>query len=276
MLTTNLPLISVIVPCYNDGKYIMDCLNSVHNQNYKNYEIIIVNDGSTDIKTNRLLNSINHPKIKIFQTPNQGPAKARNFAIENSSGKYIFPLDADNKVSQEFIEEAIGILEANNDIKIVSSDLRIFGLSRGILTFVPYSMEILLCRNIIENASVYRKEDFNKTIGYNPNMKGGYEDWDFWLSLLEFGGEVYQIHKPHIFYRIKKTSRNQSLWEEEQRRLRRQIYLNHKELYSKFFIDPVECYEYRTVVNSKEYRFGKFFLIPIRRFYRQFISLFVK
>jgi glycosyltransferase involved in cell wall biosynthesis len=75
------PLISIIVPCFNDGKYINECINSIHLQNYENYEIIIVNDGSTDKKTNEIIDAISHNKIKVIQTQNQGPAKARNLAI---------------------------------------------------------------------------------------------------------------------------------------------------------------------------------------------------
>lgn len=264
IITNKNPLISIIIPCYNDGKYIYDCLNSVHNQEYKTYEIILINDGSKDKKTNQIINSIAHPKIKVIQTPNQGPAKARNQAIKNSNGKYILPLDADNKVAPSFIKEAITVLEKNPDIKIVSSDLTLFGLKRGLFKFPAFSLEKLLGRNLMECASIFRREDFDKTEGYNPNMTGTFEDWDLWLSLLENGGEVYQMNKPYIFYRIKKTSRNQSVSSEEHKRLRRQIYLNHQKLFAGNFLDPSESFEYYLIYNSKEYKLGRFLLKPLR------------
>jgi len=264
----NKPLISIIVPCYNDGKYIHECLNSIHNQHYKNYEIIVINDGSDDNKTNRIINNINHPKITVLQTLNQGPSKARNHAIRNSTGKYILPLDADNKVGQHFIKEAIEILEKTPSVKIVNCDLRLFGAKRGCIKFEFYSIEKLICRNTIECASVYRRRDFDKTIGYNPNMTEGLEDWDFWLSILENGGDVHKIDRAEIYYRVKRGSRNSSITTGGFKRLRFQIYNNHKELYDKHFFDPLMSFEYQLIKDSKEYKLGKIILKPIRFIYK--------
>lgn len=263
----NTPLISVIVPCYNDGKYIHECLNSVHEQNYEYYEIIVINDGSDDENTNSILKNLNHPKLKVLQTENQGPSKARNQAILHSKGKYILPLDADNKVGKVFIQEAIEILEQKANVKIVNCDLQLFGAKKAIIKFESFSMEKLLCENTIECASVFRREDFDKTKGYNPNMKETFEDWDFWLSLLENGGDVEKIDKAEIFYRVKKGSRNSTVSPEGFKRLRYQMYTNHKALYAKHFIDPLKTFEYQLMKNSKEYRLGKMILKPIRLIY---------
>ncbi|MDP3436519.1 MAG: glycosyltransferase family A protein [Bacteroidales bacterium] len=262
------PLISIIVPCFNDGKYINECINSIHLQNYENYEIIIVNDGSTDKKTNEIIDAISHNKIKVIQTQNQGPAKARNLAIKNSCGKYILPLDADDKAGKVFIREAIEILEQKPNIKIVNCDVKLFGTKKGYIKYGAYSIQKMICENIIVSASVFRREDFDKTKGYNPNMKEGLEDWDFWLSILEKGGDVYKIDKPEIFYRVKKGSRNNSLTSENLKRLRYQIYTNHKALYSKYLLDPSISFEYQLIKNSKEYRLGKILLTPIRFIYK--------
>lgn len=265
----NNPLISVIVPCYNDGKYINECLNSIHNQNYKNYEIIVINDGSTNTLTNEIINNISHPNIRVLQTENQGPSKARNQAIKESKGKYILPLDSDNKIGKSFIKEAIEILETKSKIKIVNCNLRLFGAKKGIIKFEPYSIQKLLCKNLIECASVYRRKDYNNTKGYNPNMRETFEDWDFWLSLLEEGGDVYTINRPEVYYRVKKESRNSSVSHEQFKRLRSQIYTNHKHLYSKHFFDPLMSFEYELIEQSKEYKLGKFLLKPIRAIYKQ-------
>lgn len=265
-----LPLVSIIVPCYNDGEYIHECLNSIHKQQYKNYEIILIDDGSDDEFTNIIIDKLDHPKLKVIHTENQGPSLARNQAIKSSEGKYILPLDADNKVGKVFIQEAIEILEKNPNVKIVNSDIQFFGGKKGIIKFEPFSMEKLLCENSIECASVFRREDFDKSKGYNPNMKESFEDWDFWLSILENGGNVHKIDKPEIFYRVKKGSRNNSLSPEDLKRLRLQIYNNHKELYAKHFLDPLLSFEYQLIKKSKEYRLGKLLLKPIRMLYKLF------
>lgn len=263
----NHPLISVIIPCYNDGKYIIECLNSVHNQSYENYELIIINDGSDDAYTNKVISEISHPKVKIINTKNQGVSLARNLGINQSNGKYILPLDADNKVSDNFIGEAINILEIKQHIKIVNCDLIYFGAKKGYKKFESFSLENLICKNVIESASIYRRTDFNKTIGYNPNMTEGLEDWDFWLSMLENGGDVYKLDFAGIYYRVRRNSRNNSITSDQFKRLRQQLYNNHKELYSKHLLDPQMSFEYELITQSKEYRLGKFLLKPIRTLY---------
>ncbi len=83
------PRVSIIIPCYNYGEFIDEAVDSVLNQSFSNFEIIIVNDGSTDDYTNNLLADYQRPKTRIFQTKNQGVSAARNFGIERSAGDYI-------------------------------------------------------------------------------------------------------------------------------------------------------------------------------------------
>ena len=244
-------MVSVIIPCYNQGKYIEETVNTVISSTYRNYEIIIINDGSTDPQTNWLLKNLNIPLVKVIQTTNQGVAQARNTGIKFSKGKYILPLDADDKISSSYIEEAVNILEANSNIKLVTSEVELFGIASGKMTSIEFSIENLLCQNMIVCSSIFRREDFNKTSGFNPNMIYGFEDWDFWLSLLEEGGDVYRIPRVHFYYRIKRHSRNTDLAEktEQLREVRYQIYQNHKELFSKYFFDPTKSF--RVFFDSK-------------------------
>lgn len=261
-------LVSVIIPCYNQGSYINDAINSVLNSDYNDFEIIVVNDGSTDSNTNRIIDSITNQKIKVIKTRNQGLSEARNTGIRASSGKYILPLDADDKISSSYISEAVNILDKNDSIKVISSEVRLFGTKRGRLKVMDFSLENLICQNTMVCSSFFRKKDFELTNGYNPNMKYGFEDWDFWLSLLENGGDVYRLPSEHVYYRIKRRSMITKLQKEENlKAMRKQIYLNHKKLYSSLFFDPVKSFEYNLIVDSKEYRTGKILLRPVRAIY---------
>lgn len=264
----NSPLISIIIPCYNDGKHITECINSVHKQVYKNYELIIINDGSQDEYTNKVIDKISHPKIKVIETKNQGVSLTRNLGIKESSGKYILPLDADDKIGMDFIANSIQILEKKPEVKVVNCETMLFGAKKGVFNLEPYSLEKLLGKNIMTVSSIYRKVDFDKTDGYNPNMKDGFEDWDFWLSLLKNGGTVHKIKSVEFYYRIKRNSRNSSLNRNHYKKLRRQIYENHKELYSNYLLDPQESFEYELITQSCEYKLGVLLLKPIRFLFR--------
>ena len=114
-----MPKVSIIIPCYNYGQYIDEAVDSVLAQTFQDFEIIIVNDGSTDEFTNKKLENYNKPKTTVYFTKNQGVSAARNYAIEKSSGEYILPLDADDKIHSDYIKEAVDVLEANNEIGIV-------------------------------------------------------------------------------------------------------------------------------------------------------------
>src|ERR1035437_4164919 len=265
-MNSNIPLVSVIIPCYNQGKYIEEAIKSVISSTFKNYEIIIVNDGSTDTYTNQILKKFNQPCIRLIQTKNQGLAEARNTGIKNSEGKYILPLDADDKISSGYMEEAISILESNINIKLVTSEVELFGAASGKMSLLDFSIENLLCQNTFVCSCFYRKDDYNRTTGYNSNMKYGFEDWDFWLSLLEDGGAVYRIPRVHFFYRIKRHSMVADFAKkaEKLKETRYQIFQNHKDLFSKYFFDPTKSFEYYLIQNSKEYRIGKAILKPLR------------
>ena len=102
------PKISVITACYNHGKFINEMIESVIQQTFEDYEIIIVNDGSTD-DTAEILKNITHEKVKIIHTENHGPADARNTAIKHARAPLIMNLDADDKIAPGLLEKAYKI-----------------------------------------------------------------------------------------------------------------------------------------------------------------------
>ncbi len=270
------PVVSVIIPCYNHGKFLDECIQSILRSDYTAYEVIVVNDGSIDSFTNQFIDKINHPDIRIIKTKNQGLAMARNTGIKASSGKYILPLDADDKISPTYISKGLKILDNDETIKVVTAETRLFGAVNHRMDLLNFNMENLICQNTMVCSSFFRRKDFDLTHGYNPNMKYGFEDWDFWLSLLETGGSVYRIPEEHFFYRIKKNSMITNLQQKETylRNMRYQLYINHKKLYSTYFFDPVKSFEYDLIYNSREYKLGKWLLKPIRYILNSFNRLF--
>ena len=256
--------VSVVIPCFNKGRYLNDTIQSVLKQTYYDFEIIIVDDGSTDTLTKLLLSQLDHPKIRIFYKENEGVSTARNFAIAHSKGTYILPLDADDLITEEYLETAVKVLSENPEIKLVTCNVKYFGHSTGMLSFLPYSLETLLARNLFVVSSLFRRADFNRTSGFNPNMKEGFEDWDFWISLLKDGGDIFRIEKCCFHYRINKRSRNNQLTAGTFSKLRNQIYENHKDLYHLYYFDPSLAFEYSLIKDSIEYWVGKMIMRPYR------------
>ena len=234
--------VSVIIPCYNQGHYIDEAVESVLNQTFQDFEIIIVNDGSTDPFTIEKLQNYSHPKICILHTENQGLAAARNHGIQSSSGEYILPLDSDDKIYQEYLEMAIHILDTYPNIGIVYCNAEFFGDQTGRWELPTFSLETILAGNVIFCSAFFRRQDYDKTIGYNPNMQYGWEDWDFWISLLELGYKVYKIPTVQFYYRVRANSMVRQIDLEKERYLLKRIFLNHYQFYVEHWGSPILMY----------------------------------
>ena len=228
-----MPLVSVIIPCYNLGQFIDEAVDSVLASSYQNIEIIVLNDGSSDEFTKQKLLNYNKPKTQVITTINQGVCAARNTAIQHSKGKYILPLDADDSISPTYIEKAVAILEQRDSIKIVYPEVEFFGANQG-WEIETFSIEKMLLTNLIVVSGVYRKHDFLQTSGYDIDFKEGFEDWDFWLNMLELGGEVYRIPEKLFYYRLREISRNSSINKLKLEILRKKVVRKHINLYLKY------------------------------------------
>jgi glycosyltransferase involved in cell wall biosynthesis len=257
-------MVSIIITCYNQAKYLKDSMYSVIHQSYTDWECLIINDGSSD-NTDELAKSycMIDKRIKYVKQENQGVCVARNNGVANSSGNYILFLDVDDMIDSLFLEKSVNVLDTMPNVKIVASNIRYFGSKKGIFRFPDYNMTTLLGRNIFVVTSMFRKEDWVKVGGFNVNMKCGLEDWDFWISILENGGDVYRFNEPYFHYRILPKSRNNRLNKNTLHELRKTVWENHKELFSIFFCDPKESFEYCSVRYSKKYKLGKILLSPL-------------
>ena len=227
-----MPKVSLIIPCYNQGSYVDEAIASVRDQTYQNYEIIIVNDGSTDQHTIAILNNLRAPAAKVIHTTNQGLASARNNGIRAAAGEYVLPLDADDRIGPTYLEEAVRILDKHPHVGIVYCEAAFFGDKAGRWDLSEFSMEEMLIENIIFCSGMFRRSDWQNVGGYDPEMRHGWEDYDFWLSLLELDVSVYKI--PHIlfFYRISDSSMLRSASRERKARMFLKIFKKHRKLYN--------------------------------------------
>jgi glycosyltransferase involved in cell wall biosynthesis len=260
------PVVSVIIPCYNEGKHITETVNSIKDSTYKNIEIIIVDDGSTDHVTNTILNNFEGNSLTVVRIKNSGVCVARDTGILRASGKYILPVDADDLISKDYISLCVTILEKNETIKVVTCDYKFFGKKSNVIITEPYTIEKLMGRNLFIITSMFRRKDYSGKVAFNPLFRKGLEDWDFWLSLLEDGGNVAKVDGIHFFYRIKKRnkSRNALVSDTDRRHYRELIWNQHALLYKNIYCDPTESGEYRMLKNSLEFKLGNLLLRPIR------------
>jgi len=195
--------ISVIIPVYNNGETIVETLNSIINQTFKNFEIIIVNDGSTDNSTEVIHNFQKNNsgyKINFITQENGGPSKARNNGVKNSNGNFIVFIDGDDKFHSTYLEKAYTEINKNNRC-IVYSNTTFFDAEEGRWNLQEYSVENILKNNCIPIFAIHKKENFLKAGMFDENLWFG-EDWDLWINIIkQTKGEVYKIDEDLFFYR---------------------------------------------------------------------------
>ena len=266
------PMISIIVPCYNQAKYMREALDSVLASTLSDWECIIVNDGSKDATIDIAREyETKDPRFIVVDIPNGGLANARNVGIRHSHGKYILPLDSDDKIGDKYLELAVAHLEKHPETKVVCCECEYFGDVNGAFTLPTYSYDQLLWQNLFVATSVYRRSDYDRTSGYNTNMKHGHEDWDFWLSLLSPNDKVYRIPDVQFYYR----KHGVSMIDGTIKRLsetNRQLVLNHLDIYSPYFGDMIAWHNelqhykgsYLALVKSPTYKLGNLILYPLK------------
>lgn len=225
------PTVSVIIPCYNQGIYLDEAVESVLAQTYQNFEIIIINDGSTEQETIGILKNYQKAKTTVIHTENQGVSTARNTGINAANGKYILPLDADDKIEKTYLQKAVELLENNANLGIVYCEVEFFGDCQEKWNLEQYKFPDILLQNVIFCSGFFKKTDWLIVKGYNPNMIDGWEDYDFWLSIIELGREVHRIPETLFFYRQKQVSRTKLMNFQKSVDAHVQIFKNHQSFY---------------------------------------------
>lgn len=265
---------SIIVPCYKQAEYLPVTLNSVLAQTYPNWECVIVNDGSPDNTEEVAKRYVKlDARFRYVFQENKGVSKARNKGITNSDGEYILPLDADDLIGSTYLEKAIRRFEEFPETKLVYCKAELFGEKNGFWDLDTYDYDSFIWVNCIFCTAMYRRDDYNKTQGYNVNMVHGYEDWDFWLTLIKKEDVVYRIDEILFYYRIKNDSRNSNVDIQYLRECLVQLCNNHPEIYDQYKgnvllyhteLERLSNYEdgYYGIQRSYAYRLGKLLLKP--------------
>lgn len=204
------PLVSIIVPCYNYGSYLDRMFDSLDKQTFQGYEIILVDDGSTDeftLEKIRELEKKSIPNLHIHRQKNQGVITARNTAMKHAAGKYFFPLDPDDTIEKTFLEKCLLFLESSPAHYFVYT----WTYSLGEPEFVWETIDTEFAGLLQENRAgfvVFPAQAFRETGGYNPVMQDGYEDWEFCVNLVRHGYVGKVIPEPLYQYYVKPGSRN--------------------------------------------------------------------
>lgn len=207
------PKVSVLIPCYNLGRYLDEAVDSVLAQTSQDFEILIVDDGSTDPATRSLLDGYTRPKTRVIRAPHGGLAVARNLAVANTTGGYLCALDADDRLEPTYFEKAAQVLDSDPAVTFVSAWLRAFGDEEWDWKPERCDLPALLHEDPVLTAALVRREAVVAVGGYDTAMPvQGDEDWDLWLTLVARGHRGVIVPEVLFNYRRRPDSMSRACW----------------------------------------------------------------
>lgn len=213
--------ITIGIPCYRQAEYLPEAIESALRQTYKNTEVIVVNDGSPD-NTKEIAEK--YP-IKVINQVNKGLASARNAAIMSMRGQYFLPLDADDILLDNCVEELVRVAKAT-DVDVIAPSFRTFGTSNEtVILMASPTLEDFRMANRIGYFSMIKRSALQEVGGYSPRMTKGYEDYALWFDLLTRGKKITTVPQPLVLYRTKENS----MWHDAVK--------HHKELMEQIYKD---------------------------------------
>lgn len=201
MPSVHSPAVSVVVPCYNGARFIDGLLATLAAQTFRDFEIIIVDDGSNE-ETQAKLATLD-PSITVIRQHNQGPGAARNTGFRRARGEFVLPLDCDDELDPTFLAEVHAVLSAAPaDVGFAFTYLRAFGAVNQTDFSRRFNAFELLFSNKLQSCIFMRRSLWERLGGYDEAMRDGYEDWDFNIRMARSGIRAITIPKPLYFYRV--------------------------------------------------------------------------
>jgi hypothetical protein len=208
---TPAPTVSVVTPCYEQAEFLPDAVASLLDQTFSDWELVVVDDGSPDdtvAVAQGLIEQFGSRRIALIRQANAGVSAARNAGIAATSGRFILPLDADDRLDPDMLAACVAELEARPDAGIVYTDVVRFGASERVAELPEFDADLLCAVNPLPYCAMFRRGVWDAVGGYNPNMAEGYEDWDFWVGAVDRGFSARRIPRPLFHYRVKPESRD--------------------------------------------------------------------
>lgn len=207
-LKNKTPIISVLLPVYNAGTYLQESVESILRQTYSVFELLVLDDGSTDGCTD-FLNQIADERIHLIKR-NHNYIATLNYGLSIARGRYIARMDADDKMFPTRLEEQAAVLEADKNIMVCASYMKRMGgeevYNSGLKGIVNPFAHILLLGNFIAHPTVMLRTDYLRSYQLKYRSKYIYaEDYKLWSDIACLGGSLYVIPKPLLEYRISES-----------------------------------------------------------------------
>lgn len=223
--------VQVVIPCFNDGAFLLEALESLGPERAQGEGVIIVNDGSTDPLTLDILAHLRGRGFQVIDQANAGLGAARNAGLRAATAPYVLMLDADNRIDPGFLQEATALLDREG-AAVAYCDRQEFGERSSLVEQRMPGFPELLVGNKVDACAVLRRSVLDEVGGYDDALRDGYEDWELWIRLLAEGHGSVHVPGRVFAYRVRSGSLRARLDDPEVRaRTIARIVRKHEGLY---------------------------------------------
>jgi glycosyltransferase involved in cell wall biosynthesis len=224
------PLVSVILPCYNAHRFLGQALDSVRMQTFRDYETIVIDDGSTEPETLQFLEKL-QGEVRVVRQENRGLSGARNTGFREARGHYVLPLDCDDWIEPQFLERLLAALSTDDSENTFAfSHMTLEGDKTGILP-KQFNLFEQLCANQLPYCLLLRRALWQRVGGYDESMRQGAEDWEFNIRLSLAGAHAVVVPEALFHYRVSASGMLLSISRQRHHLLWGTIQRKHAEAY---------------------------------------------
>jgi GT2 family glycosyltransferase len=208
---TAAPSVSIVIPCYNYGRFLCEAIESALGQTRAADEVVLIDDGSTDCTPQVIARFAGHASVRAIHQANQGAIATFNRGIEASRGDFFVLLSADDRLDPRFLERTAPLLAADPRAAFAYTAYRVFGARHRVRPALPWSRARLARRPYFTASALLRRRAFDAVGGFSAEMEIGYEDWDLFLSLAEHGWHGIPVPEALFHYREHRVASRNSM-----------------------------------------------------------------
>jgi len=228
--------VTVVIPFYNLGPFVEEAVDSALSSDFNDFDVLIINDGSTDEKSLSVLQNLEErrdSRIQVLHKENEGLSLARNYGAHKAKGEYLCFLDADDALLPGFLPRAVALFQRYPNVHIIASWARFFGAKKGIWASWNLEFPYLLAHNLIIPICMVRKDAFLSFGANKASMSYGLEDYEAWIGMVAEGCGGIAIPEVLTRYRVREDSMFQIINGDQFLYLYDVIVREHKALYQR-------------------------------------------
>lgn len=196
------PEVTVVIPVFDNAYFLEEALASVYEQTHTSWEIVVVDDGSSNLDVVSFLDSLREmPRVRLHRQVNKGLPGARNAGMRLARGEFLVPLDSDDELGSEFMEKLVAALRKEPEAGFAHCLARLHGDIDAVWIPRPYNPYWQLFENAVVGCVLMRTAAWESVGGYDETMTSGNEDWELWLRLTGAGWGQVRVEEPLFRYR---------------------------------------------------------------------------